>query len=547
MSSASLADAPAQLLPHDLDAEKAVLGAVMINNQLFNQAADILDSHDFFRDAHRRIFQRMIALTDRGDAIDLITLKNELVQSAELDEVGGPAYIAGLTDGVPRSANVEYYAKIIKDKSTLRRVIQSANEVLVRAYDGQSVGDILTLAHQDLKVIADAADRQVDQHLERQVTSEIARERVKREARRRLDAEARGSTVALDIGTLRDRLARPVTETEFRIEHWQPRGSRVLLAAQFKAGKTTFIGGLIRSLVDGDRFLGRDYVSPVRGKVVLIDTEMSSRQLDDWLRDQRIVNDDRVLVMALRGAVSAFDPIDPVIRSQWAESLRAAEAAYLIIDCIRPVMDALGLDEHRDAGRLLVAIDALLAEAGIEESCLVHHMGHVGERSRGDSRLRDWPDVEWRLVRQDENPSSVRYVGAYGRDVDEPEAALQWDHATRRLTIVGGSRRDAAATTALAAVLDVLKASAEPLSVRAIQKAMQESGHPRDTSRAAIKLGVNKRAIVAQPGPGGALLHSIPLDRAEVCGDRARTLASECAAAYIEPHARTLAGSGDGQ
>ena len=113
-------------LPHNLEAEKCVLGAILINNQAFNQAAEVIDAEDFFRDAHRRIFEKMVGLTDRSQPVDLVTLKDELARSGDLDEVGGPAYISALTDGVPRSANVEYYARIVKEKSTLRRLIQSA-------------------------------------------------------------------------------------------------------------------------------------------------------------------------------------------------------------------------------------------------------------------------------------------------------------------------------------------------------------------------------------------------------------------------------------
>src|SRR4249919_562777 len=130
-------------LPHNLEAEKAVLGAVLINNQVFNQAAEVIDAQDFFRDAHRRIFEKMVGLTDRSEPVDLVTLKDELSWTSELDEVGGPAYIAALTDGVPRSANIEYYARIVKEKSTLRRLIQSANDVLVRAYDAEEDADNL--------------------------------------------------------------------------------------------------------------------------------------------------------------------------------------------------------------------------------------------------------------------------------------------------------------------------------------------------------------------------------------------------------------------
>ena len=80
--------APERTLPHNLDAEKSVLGAILIHNEAFNHAAELIDSRDFFRDAHRRIFDRMVALSERGDAIDFVTLKEELSRAGELDEVG---------------------------------------------------------------------------------------------------------------------------------------------------------------------------------------------------------------------------------------------------------------------------------------------------------------------------------------------------------------------------------------------------------------------------------------------------------------------------
>src|SRR6187431_819912 len=107
----------------------------------------------------------------------------------------------------------------------------------------------------------------------------------------------------------------------------------------------------------------------------------------------------------------------------------------------------------RDAGRLLVAFDALLAEAKIGEAMVVHHMGHTNERSRGDSRLRDWPDVEWRVNRKDDDPASARFFTAYGRDVNVEEQELGFDETTRCLTVVGGSRRDSKIEEALPVVL----------------------------------------------------------------------------------------------
>src|SRR5438309_11498292 len=130
-------------LPHNLEAERSVLGAILLHNDAFNLAAEVIDSADFYRDAHRRIFDKMVKLAERGDAIDLVTLKEELGRSAELDEVGGPAYIAALVDGVPRSTNVEHYARIIKEKATLRNLIFSANKILATAYAGEGEADLI--------------------------------------------------------------------------------------------------------------------------------------------------------------------------------------------------------------------------------------------------------------------------------------------------------------------------------------------------------------------------------------------------------------------
>jgi replicative DNA helicase len=147
-----MADAIAErTLPHNLEAERSVLGAILLNNDAFNLAAEVIDTRDFFRDAHRRIFDAMVALAERGNAIDLVTLKEELGRSGEIEEVGGPAYVAQLVDGVPRSTNVEHYARIIKEKSTLRNLIASANRILTSAYE----------AEDDAEVILDDAERQI--------------------------------------------------------------------------------------------------------------------------------------------------------------------------------------------------------------------------------------------------------------------------------------------------------------------------------------------------------------------------------------------------
>ncbi len=145
-------------LPHNLEAERSVLGAILVHNDAFNLAAQVIDSRDFYRDAHRRIFDCMVALNERHDAIDFVTLKEELARAGELDEVGGPAYVAALADGVPRATNVEYYARIVKEKATLRNLIYAANKIVANAYEADQESDLI-LDEAESAIFAVADDR----------------------------------------------------------------------------------------------------------------------------------------------------------------------------------------------------------------------------------------------------------------------------------------------------------------------------------------------------------------------------------------------------
>lgn len=147
-------------LPHNLEAERSVLGAILIQNDAYNTAVELVHPEDFYRDAHRRIFDRIIALSERGSAVDFVTLKEELGRSGELESVGGPAYIASLTDGVPRATNVEYYAKIVKEKAVLRNLISAANTILRDAYEAdQDAAEILDRAEHSIFQIAEGRIR----------------------------------------------------------------------------------------------------------------------------------------------------------------------------------------------------------------------------------------------------------------------------------------------------------------------------------------------------------------------------------------------------
>jgi len=118
-------------LPHNLEAERAILGAALMYPEALVTALATVRPEDLFRDAHQRIFRVLQSLS----AVDIVTVKDELAKHGELNEVGGPAYIASLIDGVPRSMNVEHYARIVKDAAIFRGVIFASNRALSSAYD----------------------------------------------------------------------------------------------------------------------------------------------------------------------------------------------------------------------------------------------------------------------------------------------------------------------------------------------------------------------------------------------------------------------------
>jgi replicative DNA helicase len=130
-------------LPHNLEAERSILGAVLLDNHVLNAAIEKLKPEDFFLDPHRRIFERMISLGETQQAIDLVTLTENLDRSGELEASGGPAYLAQLLDGVPHISNVDHYARIVKEKAVLRNLIHATDAIQQQALDAGEDADLI--------------------------------------------------------------------------------------------------------------------------------------------------------------------------------------------------------------------------------------------------------------------------------------------------------------------------------------------------------------------------------------------------------------------
>jgi replicative DNA helicase len=132
-------------LPANVEAERSILGAILLDNFLYNQAAEHLRPEDFSLDSHRRIYSRMIDLAESSRPIDIITLVEELDRNKELQPIGDVGYVSQLLDGVPDRPSIEHYVKIVRDKALLRGLIHAANAAMARAADqSDAAEDILS-------------------------------------------------------------------------------------------------------------------------------------------------------------------------------------------------------------------------------------------------------------------------------------------------------------------------------------------------------------------------------------------------------------------
>ena len=242
---------PERTLPHNLDAERSVLGAVLAYGPAMNTALEVIAPADFFRKAHGHIFEAMIALFERNIAIDFLTLREELAKAGKVEEVGGPAYIAALVDGVPAATNVAYYARIVKEKATLRSLIYAANTILADAYEADDEPEaILDRAEQAVFKVADRRLREGFVSMDRIAHDSFAMVEALIERKRLVSGVATGF---LDL----DEMTRGLQK-----------GDLVIIAARPSMGKTSLVLNIA------------EYVAQQPGEVVgFFSLEMSKESL----------------------------------------------------------------------------------------------------------------------------------------------------------------------------------------------------------------------------------------------------------------------------
>jgi replicative DNA helicase len=146
--------------PYSLEAEISVLGGMLIDPEAIARVIEVVDHSMFYREANRRLFRAMVRLWERGEVVDVVLLSEELKNAGDYDAVGGTAYLAELNDAVPTAANIEYHARIVREKAVLRRLIEAATAIIQHTYEsGGEIEEVLDQAEQRIFQIAQTHDR----------------------------------------------------------------------------------------------------------------------------------------------------------------------------------------------------------------------------------------------------------------------------------------------------------------------------------------------------------------------------------------------------
>src|SRR5579864_1138491 len=249
-------------LPQNPDAERAVLGSILINNNAFYRVVSLVDTADFFKDPHRAIFATMRTLAEQSREIDMLTLKNELAKRAQLESVGGAAYISSLADGIPDVANVERYARIVKEKSLLRRLIVMGNSVMRAALDAPNEpADVMNIAERSLYEIAEGA---IDKGF-------MALDRITRANMAAIEQLHHAGKLITGIPTGYDRF------DEFTSGFQNQ--DLIILAARPSMGKTSFMMNIAEAIAIPDREGGARTPMHKQYSVGVFSLEMSKEQI----------------------------------------------------------------------------------------------------------------------------------------------------------------------------------------------------------------------------------------------------------------------------
>lgn len=293
----------------------------------------------------------------------------------------------------------------------------------------------------------------------------MQKQRVRHQARELLLAELADRTaVVLPRATLREALAAPHPPVApERVSGLHRVGYNSTITAQYKTGKTTLGGNLLRALADDAPFLDRFDVVVPDGRVGLLNYELSDNDMLDWLGDQGITRTDRIAVLNLRGV--PFSLASPRNQEELVAWCMEMDVEVLHLDPHRRAFAGFGEENNNDdVNRFTAALDEVKARAGVKDLFLYVHTGRQtgemgAERARGATALDDWADQRWLMTKDAE--TQERFLYADGRMEYVPEFKLVFDKATRHLSAEDGNRRTASVDKWRDQILNALEVAAE--------------------------------------------------------------------------------------
>lgn len=310
-----------------------------------------------------------------------------------------------------------------------------------------------------------------------------------------------------DCGTLAEILNRPPSE-RWRVEGLLPAGGRLLWSAQRKTGKTTAVGNLARSLLTGEPFLGRFECTKLDGRVIVLNYEVTGETFARWMDDIGVPSE-RMYVVNLRGRRNLL--ADEAGRTELVELIRAQEGEVLTVDPFGRSFTGKSQNDTAEVTPWLGRLDEVTEQAGCAELVLTAHAGWDGERTRGSSALEDWPDSIVTMTRDPD--TDQRFLRAEGRDVEVEEDRLDYDKATRRLSLSGaGNRKQVRATEHIEHLAEAVRdlVYAEPgINTAALTTALRDAGEhlQREDTAAAVHAASARGWVHRERGKRNAWEH----------------------------------------
>jgi replicative DNA helicase len=321
-------------LPQSREAERAILGAVLLDNQALEIATETLETEDFFGDAHRSIFDGMIALFEGGKNIDLVTLSDYLRRHEELKRSGGDAFIASLVDGVPKVSNVEHYCDIVKRASMLRRIIRIGSLVAEEA---------ISASGEECIAIADRATGKLEELVDRFAPTRLLG-KTSKQARISLlqSLEGKESTLRWNVGI----------ETFDKSTGGFRAGELITLTASVTGSGKTLWAQQMRSHackvqgLHGLYFSGEMPAEQLAGRELATDAGVAHRKIR---RPELLTSEDYTALMVAANDCDICRTIDGDfsmrdIRLACRRMQRAGQLSYVVID-YDELVDAPGKDE----------------------------------------------------------------------------------------------------------------------------------------------------------------------------------------------------------